>query len=133
MSTATLTLTCSRCSRVTIDPHKAQWRFDDPPLVVQGVALGLCWYCRTGEAPPAEGEKSCDGSCDGNYRPKKGVYYEARWGDSWSRSDVGERHACWDEGCCEAWADEQDDECHHCGHSIDIEVVKYVDGKQVRS
>ena len=131
MKAPTLSLTCARCSRVSTDPVAAKWRMDSPPLVVQGVALGLCWHCQVGEAPPAEGEKSCDGSCKGDYRPAKGTYYEAVWGSPWGSG--GEKHACWDVGCAETWADEQDSECFHCGHDIDIEVHKYVDGKRVRS
>ena len=132
MTVATLTLTCSRCSRVTTDPKGAKWRYDDPPLVVQGVTLGLCLSCRTGQEPPAEDDKkTCDGSCKGDYRPAKGTYYEAVWGDSWSGG--GEKYACWDEACVEAWADEQDSECAHCGHDVDVEVTKYVDGKRARS
>lgn len=87
---------------------------------------------RNGQAPPAEGEKTCDGSCNGDYRPAKGTYYEAVWGDRYSPG-LGEKWACWDAGCVEQWADEQDSECFHCGHDVDVEVIKYVDGKRVRS
>lgn len=126
---ATRPLTCGRCSRVASDPEAKGWRAD-VEVIVQGVRIGLCPFCRTGEEPPAEdNEPRCDGSCKGEYRPVTGTYFEAVWGDGVMR----EKWACWDEGCVEAWADEQDDECHHCGHWVDVQVWKVENGKRVRS
>ena len=126
---ATRPLTCMRCSRVATDPEAKGW-LAEPELIVQGVRIGVCHFCRTGETPPAEDDsKQCDGSCKGDYRPVTGIYFEAIWGDY----GVQEKWACWDEACVEEWADEQDDSCFLCGHSVDVRIVKYENGKRVRS
>lgn len=117
-------VTCARCSSVTTDPEGRKWRVDTPAPVVQGVTLGLCVRCLTGQPVPAEGTRRCDGSCNGSHRPEKGTYYVARWGDR-------ESWYCWDKACAEAWANDHDDDCDCCGNYVDITVYKVVDGKRV--
>lgn len=130
MATTVDTVTCARCSRVTGDPEGAHWHVRSEPLVVQGVTLGLCNHCAVGEEPAAEGDdvKRCDG-CKGDYRPARGTYYLAEWGDTFSG---GETWACWDRSCVEGWLDEQPIDCGHCGSSVDMDLYEVTDGKQKR-
>lgn len=130
MTASTVTVACARCSRVTTDPKRDNWSMRPDPLVVQGVTLGLCGHCAAGSEPPAEGaEKSCEGSCQGNYRPARGTYFLAEWGDTFSG---GETWACWDLACVQTWLDEQPYDCSHCGSTVDMDVFEVTDGKRKR-
>lgn len=100
-------------------------------MVVQGVALGLCPPCQGGvtpEPPGADGEP-CDGECGGAYRPERGEYFEATWGEGHARRTW----ACWDEGCVAQWVREVPEwPCGECGHVPDVDIRRYVDRKRVR-
>lgn len=125
-TTAPTVYTCGRCSRETTDPDRDNWMLRLMPVVVQGKTLGLCPACLKGGPDATAEEQHCDRKCGGSYTASTGTYFEARWGHN-------ERWSCWDEACCDAWAEEQDEQCTECGSWIDIDVVKFVDGKRVRS
>lgn len=131
MTTVTLSISCYRCSRVTTNPTKEHWTVRAEPLVVQGVTLGLCSTCATGNEPPAEGEaRKCDGSCSGSYKPASGTYYLAEWGEAYGGK--GEAWGCWDLACAEGWLEEQESECGTCGHYVDMCLYEVTDGKRKR-
>ena len=121
-----VTFTCARCSRTTDHPKDDHWFLHRTPIVVQGITLGLCPSCALGTtaAPEGDVEKHCGGGCKGDYKAATGTYYEATAGrEKWS---------CWDLACVEAWADEQPWECEECGHDLDFETYRYVNGKRTR-
>lgn len=129
MSTATIekTYTCARCSTTTTDPHNEHWMLRKVDLVVAGLTLGLCAHCANGTAAPTDAD-NCDQQCGGKYQAAVGTYYEAKWGDG-LESDTW---SCWDSDCVEAWIEDRDDRCEHCGSSVDVDMYEVTDGKRKR-
>lgn len=97
---------------------------------IKGIELAICGRCgigATADGDPAKADQ-CDRKCGGKYRADSGTYYRAIPRSSGIDS---ESWSCWDLGCVEGWVDEiAPDECDSCGHDLDYNVLRIVDGER---
>lgn len=106
------------------------WMATYPPLVVQGVAIGVCVKCASrGELnPTGEVGASCDHTCKGK-KPSEGFYYGTKTPDN-----SGESWCCWDWSCVNWWIENRADPCcYNCDTEYDFYIKKFVvkDGEHI--
>lgn len=121
---------CARCSaRAYHDSVRglAGWVYDDPLVVLQGKAVGICPDC-IGRSFPSlyeeEGEDDlCRGDCSGEVARGTDHYYLAVYGDE------GDEWSCTSITCVANWASQQPKFCDDCG-SYTITEIYEVTGKK---
>ena len=100
----------------TWSSERRDWFYEDPPLVVQGKALGICPRCRAGAVweEPTNEPGSCDGRCEGDlhYRFHDGPFYLGLVGED-------EEWSCTDPLCVADWIRASEEFCGHCGSMVD--------------
>lgn len=120
---------CARCStRAYHDNVKGLdgWVYDDPLVVLQDKAIGICPDC-IGKAFPSLYEEDkevtpCKGDCDGDATDQDS-YYLAVYGDE------GDEWSCTSIACVADWASSQPRFCYECGSYVSTDIYK-VTGKK---
>lgn len=123
--TSPTSISCGKCSTAVSLDRANDWMKADPPLIVQGVAIGICPRCVGGYRVLDEEEpEHCDHQCGGTHRSTLGIYYVA------ITSTDDDQWSCWDVECCNWWAEnEAPVDCYACGSEIDVSIKRFRNGE----